>query len=214
MATLQYTGVFALLLAEIFVFVLLILPMPTRWKRAMITWSSRSVVAQRVFYSVRIAFGFILLLFCDAVMRLRKVDQEKHKTRLVDEHALCQMKVQQFYAQRNTYLTGITMFLGLILISTHSLIAQLVASEGNASAANTPRLTTSGPGSSKAENERLKGQLADAHKELDELKRKDRDVETLKKQADSSHKEYMRLADECEDLRKKLSATNESKKDA
>ncbi|KAJ2377625.1 Endoplasmic reticulum transmembrane protein 3, partial [Coemansia sp. RSA 2611] len=151
MATLQYTGVFALLIAEIFVFVLLILPMPTRWKRAMITWSSRSVVAQRVLYAVRIAFGFILLLFCDAVMRLRKVEQEKHKARLVDEHALCQMKVQMFYAQRNTYLTGITMFLGLILISTHSLIAQLVAGDGDGtgSASTTPRLATSGPGSSK-----------------------------------------------------------------
>ncbi|KAJ2413413.1 Endoplasmic reticulum transmembrane protein 3 [Coemansia sp. RSA 2530] len=184
MATLQYTGVFALLIAEIFVFVLLILPMPTRWKRAMITWSSRSVVAQRVLYAVRIAFGFILLLFCDAVMRLRKVEQEKHKARLVDEHALCQMKVQMFYAQRNTYLTGITI------------------------------LATSGPGSSKAENERLKGQLADVRKELEELKKKDRDMETLKKQADSSHKEYMRLADECEGLRKKLGAASESKKDA
>ncbi|KAJ2816744.1 Endoplasmic reticulum transmembrane protein 3 [Coemansia furcata] len=124
------------------------------------------------------------------------------------------MKVQQFYAQRNTYLTGITMFLGLILISTHSLIAQLVAGDGTASAGTTPRLTTSGPGSSKAENERLKGQLDDARKELDELKKKDRDMETLKKQADSSHKEYMRLADECEGLRKKLSAASESKKDA
>ncbi|KAJ1823336.1 Endoplasmic reticulum transmembrane protein 3 [Coemansia sp. RSA 2675] len=214
MATLQYTGVFALLIAEIFVFVLLILPMPTRWKRAMITWSSRSVVAQRVLYAVRIAFGFILLLFCDAVMRLRKVEQEKHKARLVDEHALCQMKVQMFYAQRNTYLTGITMFLGLILISTHSLIAQLVAGDGTGSASTTPRLATSGPGSSKAENERLKGQLADVRKELEELKKKDRDMETLKKQADSSHKEYMRLADECEGLRKKLGAASESKKDA
>ncbi|KAJ2894384.1 Endoplasmic reticulum transmembrane protein 3 [Coemansia aciculifera] len=188
--------------------------MPTRWKRAMISWSSRSVVAQRVLYGVRIAFGFILILFCDAVMRLRKVDQEKHKARLIDEHAICQMRVQQFYAQRNTYLTGITMFLGLILISTHSLISQLVAGEGNASAATTPRLTTSGPGSTKAENERLKGQLADANKELEALKKKDRDMETLKKQADSSHKEYMRLADECEELRKKLGATAETKKDA
>ncbi|KAJ2848930.1 Endoplasmic reticulum transmembrane protein 3 [Coemansia brasiliensis] len=148
MATLQYTGVFALLMAEIFVFILLILPMPTRWKRAMITWSSRSPVAQRVLYGVRIAFGFVFLLFADAIMRLRKVQQAKDSTRLVDEHTLCQHKVQQFYAQRNTYLTGITMFLGLILISTHSLIAQLVENP-NASAA--PRLVSSGPGSSKAQ---------------------------------------------------------------
>ncbi|KAI9506191.1 Endoplasmic reticulum transmembrane protein 3 [Coemansia spiralis] len=212
MATLQYTGIFALLLSEVFVFVLLILPMPLRWKRAMVTWSSTSVIAQRILYGVRIAFGFILLLFADAVMRLRKVQEDKSKTRLMDDHALCQQKVQQFYAQRNTYLTGITMFLGLILISTHSLISQIVANNGNASSA--PRVVTSGPGSSKAEAERLKGQLADANKEIEELKRKDRDMETLKKQADSSHKEYMRLADECERLQKLVDSNNESKKDA
>ncbi|KAJ2482459.1 Endoplasmic reticulum transmembrane protein 3 [Coemansia sp. RSA 2320] len=187
--------------------------MPTRWKRAMIVWSSRSVVAQRVVYGVRIAFGFILLLFCDAVMRLRKIQTEKHKTRLVDEHALCQMRVQQFYAQRNTYLTGITMFLGLILISTHSLIGQLIASEANASTV-APRAPTPDSDALKAENGKFKTQLAEARKELEELKRKDRDMETLKKQADSSHKEYMRLADECEELRKKLSESTESKKDA
>lgn len=189
---------------------MLILPMPMRWKKAMITWSSRSSVAQRVLYGVRIAFGFILLLFCDAVMRLRRVQQERSKTRIVDEHALCQSRVQQFYAQRNTYLTGITMFLGLILISTHSLISQLV----NNGADTTPRVTTRGPGSTKAENERLKSELEKAHKEIGELKKKDRDMETLKKQADSSHQEYMRLSDEYAKLEKQLSESNESKKDA
>ncbi|KAI9473103.1 Endoplasmic reticulum transmembrane protein 3 [Coemansia sp. RSA 989] len=211
MATLQYTGVFALLVAEIVVFIMLILPMPTRWKRAMITWSSRSPVAQRVLYGVRIAFGFVFLLFADAIMRLRKVQQAKDSTRLVDEHTLCQHKVQQFYAQRNTYLTGITMFLGLILISTHSLIAQLVENP-NASAA--PRLVSSGPGSTKAQVEKLKGELSEARKEVEELKRKDRDMETLKKQAESSHREYMRLADECDKLQKQLDSKSESKKDA
>ncbi|KAJ2782223.1 Endoplasmic reticulum transmembrane protein 3 [Coemansia interrupta] len=210
MATLQYTGVFALLLAEVFVFVLLILPMPARWKRAMITWSSRSVLAQRILYGVRIAFGFIFILFADSVMRLHRVQKERSSERLVDEHAICQLKLQQFYAQRNTYLTGITMFLGLILISTHSLVGQLV--EGDTGAA--PRLVTSGPGSAKAEVEKLKAELADARKEIEELKRKDRDMETLKKQADSSHKEYMRLADEYEKLQKQVDGSKEVKKDA
>ncbi|KAJ1731231.1 hypothetical protein LPJ61_002640, partial [Coemansia biformis] len=50
--------------------------------------------------------------------------------------------------------------------------------------------------------------------EVEELKRKDRDMETLKKQAESSHREYMRLADECERLQKQLDASSESKKDA
>ncbi|KAJ2657434.1 Endoplasmic reticulum transmembrane protein 3 [Coemansia sp. RSA 1199] len=211
MATLQYTGVFALLIAEICVFILLIFPMPARWKRAMITWSSRSSVAQRVLYGVRIAFGFVFLLFADAVMRLRKVQQSKESTRIIDEHTLCQQKVQQFYAQRNTYLTGITMFLGLILISTHSLIGQLVE---NTSSSAAPRLVSSGPGSAKAQVEKLKGELSDARKEVEELNRKDRDMATLRKQAESNHQEYMRLADENEKLQKLLDASSESKKDA
>ncbi|KAJ2536162.1 Endoplasmic reticulum transmembrane protein 3 [Coemansia sp. RSA 1933] len=183
-----------------------------RWKRGIITWSSQSVIAQRVIYGVRIAFGFVLLLFADAVMRLRKVEEERSKSRLIDDHAICQQKVQQFYAQRNTYLTGITMFLGLILISTHSLIAQIVTN-GN-DAATVPRAVTSGPGSAKAEVEKLKGKLVDANKEIEELKRKDRDMETLKKQADSNHDEYMRLADRCKELERQLDSKNESKKDA
>ncbi|KAJ1647893.1 Endoplasmic reticulum transmembrane protein 3 [Coemansia erecta] len=210
MATLQYTGIFTLLMAEIFIFVLLILPMPQRWKRAMITWSSRSPVAQRALYFVRIAFGFILLLFADSVMRLYKVQKDKSSARLVDEHAICQLKLQQFYAQRNTYLTGITMFLGLILISTHSLVGQLVEGDTGAS----PRLVTSGPGSAKAQVEKLKAELAEARKEIEELNKKDRDMATLKKQADSSHKEYMRLADEYEKLQKQLDSSKEAKKDA
>ncbi|KAJ1867480.1 Endoplasmic reticulum transmembrane protein 3 [Coemansia sp. RSA 486] len=210
MATLQYTGVFALLLTEIFIFVMLILPMPARWKRAMITWSSRSTVAQRALYFVRIAFGFILLLFADSVMRLHKVQKEKSSARLVDEHAICQLKLQQFYAQRNTYLTGITMFLGLILISTHSLVGQLVDGD----IGDSPRLVTSGSGSSKTQIDKLKDELAEARKEIEELKRKDRDMATLKKQADSSHKEYMRLADEYEKLQKQLDSSKEAKKDA
>ncbi|KAJ2083425.1 Endoplasmic reticulum transmembrane protein 3 [Coemansia sp. RSA 988] len=185
--------------------------MPVRWKRAMIVWSSRSTIAQRVLYGVRIAFGFIFLLFADAVMRLRKVEHEKESTRIIDEHSLCQQKLQKFYAQRNTYLTGITMFLGLILISTHSLIAQL-SENGDASTA--PRLVSSGPHSAKAETERLKSELSKARKEVEELNRKDRDMETLKKQAESSHREYMRLADECEKLQKQIDTSSESKKDA
>ncbi|KAJ2798539.1 Endoplasmic reticulum transmembrane protein 3 [Coemansia helicoidea] len=212
MVTLQFSGVFALLMAEVLVFVVLILPMPMRWKRALVTWSSRSPVVQRVLYGVRIAFGFVFLLFADAVMRLHKAEQTaKDRSRVVDDHMLCQQKLQKFYAQRNTYLTGITMFLGLILISTHSLVSQLVEGPRAAAAAAQPAPAAD---ASRAEAERLKSQLADARKEVEELKRKDRDMATLKKQAESSHREYMRLADECERLQKLLDNSGESKKDA
>ncbi|KAJ2758724.1 Endoplasmic reticulum transmembrane protein 3, partial [Coemansia nantahalensis] len=135
----------------------------------------------------------------------------KDRSRVVDDHMLCQQKLQKFYAQRNTYLTGITMFLGLILISTHSLVSQLVEGPRAAAAAAQPAPAAD---ASRAEAERLKSQLADARKEVEELKRKDRDMATLKKQAESSHREYMRLADECERLQKLLDNSGESKKDA
>ncbi|KAJ2778310.1 Endoplasmic reticulum transmembrane protein 3 [Coemansia javaensis] len=206
MATLQYTGVFTLLVAEVLVFIALILPMPLRWKRAMVVWTSRSVVVQRILYGVRIAFGFIFVLFADAVMRLRKAELEKDRSPIIDEHTLCQRKLQKFYAQRNTYLTGITMFLGLILISTHSLVAQLAETSTTAVAA-------SDLAKARANADQARAQLADARKEIAELQRKDRDMDTLKKQAEASHREYMRLADECEKLQKQVAAS-ESKKDA
>ncbi|KAJ1960043.1 Endoplasmic reticulum transmembrane protein 3 [Dipsacomyces acuminosporus] len=203
MATLQYTGVFALLIAEI--------PLPSRWKKGIFAWSSRSPVVQKVFYGVRVAFAFVAILFVDSVMRLRKVHQQKHSNKVFDEHLLCQQRVSQFYAQRNTYLTGITLFLGLILISTQSLIGQILESETQVTTLRQEATTSK---SAKANVEALQEELDNAQKEIAELKRKDRDFENLKKQAQTTHEEYMRLADECEELRKKLSSDSESKKDA
>ncbi|OLY85072.1 Endoplasmic reticulum transmembrane protein 3 [Smittium mucronatum] len=37
--------------------------------------------------------------------------------------------VSKFYAQRNIYLTGITLLLGLIMISTYNLIGKLLAAK-------------------------------------------------------------------------------------
>ncbi|KAI8324281.1 B-cell receptor-associated 31-like protein [Martensiomyces pterosporus] len=211
MATLQYTGVFALLLAEVVAFLFLIVPLPSRWKKGIFSWSSRSPVVQKVLYGIRIAFVFVFVLFADAVMRLRKAQQQRDSNKIIDEHALCQQKVQQFYAQRNTYLTGITMFLGLILVSTHSLIGQILENESQVS---TLKQEATSSKTSVDSAEKLQKQLEEARKEIEELSRKDRDVETLKKQAKTTHDEYMRLADECEELKKKLASTGESKKDA
>ncbi|ORX67908.1 B-cell receptor-associated 31-like protein [Linderina pennispora] len=185
MATIQYTGVFALLIAEVVTFLTLIIPFPNRWKRSVFTWASRSPVVKKIIYGVKIAFVFVFVLFCDAVVRLNKVRKDRSSHHIIDDHALCQFKVQQFYAQRNTYLTGITMFLGLILVSTYALIGQMLETDN---------------------------QVDSLRKEATTSKAKS--GETLKKQAQTTHDEYMRLSDECEALRKKLSAENESKKDA
>ncbi|KAJ1948725.1 Endoplasmic reticulum transmembrane protein 3, partial [Linderina macrospora] len=76
MATIQYTGVFALLIAEVITFLTLIIPFPNKWKRGVFTWASRSPVVQKVIYGVKIAFVFVFVLFCDAVVRLNKVSRD------------------------------------------------------------------------------------------------------------------------------------------
>ncbi|KAJ1949322.1 Endoplasmic reticulum transmembrane protein 3, partial [Linderina pennispora] len=187
------------------------IPFPNRWKRSVFTWASRSPVVQKVIYGVKIAFVFVFVLFCDAVVRLNKVRKDRSSHHIIDDHALCQFKVQQFYAQRNTYLTGITMFLGLILVSTYALIGQMLETDNQVDSLRKEATTSK---AKSGEVEKLEKQLVAALKEVEELKSKDRDMETLKKQAQTTHDEYMRLSDECEALRKKLSAENESKKDA
>ncbi|KAG2226400.1 hypothetical protein INT45_000568 [Circinella minor] len=138
--TLYYTLVFLILLLEILFFFLLMIPLPTEWRKIGFRFLSRSPIMAHVKYTLKIVFGFILVLFIDSVNRLKTIDDallQMGRDDNVNSIAGAQVihdargdssySARKFYAQRNMYLTGSTLFLTLILRHTYNLTVEVVA---------------------------------------------------------------------------------------
>ena len=103
-----------------------------------------------------------------------------------------EVQARKFYSQRNMYLCGFTLFLSLILNRTYIMILDVLRLEEKvkryegdpkASGKNADKLAQAGDA---GEIGRLKNELA----------KKDRDIETLKKQAEGLSREYNNLGDQ------------------
>ncbi|KAI9498085.1 B-cell receptor-associated protein 31-like-domain-containing protein [Zychaea mexicana] len=138
--TLYYTIVFLILLLEILYFFLLMLPLPTEWRKQLFRFISRSPIMGHVKYTLKIVFAFILVLFIDSVNRLKTIDatllqmgNEENVNSLAGAQAMHDARTdssysaRKFYAQRNMYLTGSTLFLTLIIRHTYNMTVELVA---------------------------------------------------------------------------------------
>ncbi|KAF9434296.1 hypothetical protein BGZ76_008258 [Entomortierella beljakovae] len=123
---------------------------------------------------------------------------------------------RRFYAQRNMYLTGFTLFLSLILNRTFFMILELLKSEekmeiikkqANQQSKEYERILDS--------ETKLKKEIKDLTEVVASHEGAKRDFENLKKQAEQNQKEYLRLADENNAMEMKLrgSSSAESKKD-
>ncbi|KAH8813331.1 receptor-associated protein [Xylogone sp. PMI_703] len=197
--TLYYSLVFFILVAEMALFMLLIVPLPFTIRRKMFTFISESPIVAKLQYGMKICFIFILILFIDSVNRVYRVqvevaevkDQGAHHRAAIMGHERSEVQARKFYSQRNMYLCGFTLFLSLILNRTYIMILDLLRLEekvkkyegdpkvvGKGGAVSTP--------ADAAEISRLKKELA----------QKDRDLETLKKQAEGLSREYNNLGDQ------------------
>ncbi|CAO1616215.1 unnamed protein product [Parajaminaea phylloscopi] len=194
--TLYYSITFGLLVLEVVTFLTLILPLPFSWRRGMFKFLATNPIVAKAQYALKITFIFIAILFVDAIQRMWKVTQEGEAARdsqgMRDSRTESNYHARKFYAQRNTYLTGFTLFLSLILSRTYSLITELIQTQeelvqakgsGSSSAGKAGSTSASSSSSSSAalekENASLKAQL-----------------ENVKKQASQNQQEYNRLADE------------------
>lgn len=195
--------VFGLLVAEIVAFLLLVAPFPFAMRKSFLNWISTSSLVANVAYAIKILIIFVLVLFVDAVMRLKRADEEARHGHH-DPRILSDLHARKFYAQRNMYLTGFTLFLSLILWRTFSLIHDLLKNE--------QRMLTV---QKQAENQSkeynrltdeassLKKKSEELEQELIQIKSKSRDVEILKKQAEQQAAAYMELADKYNELERK-----------
>lgn len=197
--TLYYSLVFLLLVAEMVLFMLLIVPLPFKWRLKLYTFISESVWVAKLQYGLKITFIFILILFIDSVNRVYRVqvelsassnDNHQGRTTVVGSERM-EVQARKFYSQRNMYLCGFTLFLSLILNRTYTMILEtlkletkLKQYEGDAKA--------SGQDGAKLEQAGKGAEIGNLKKKLEQ---KDRDLENLKKQAEQLNKEYRELSD-------------------
>ncbi|KAI0549573.1 B-cell receptor-associated protein 31-like-domain-containing protein [Xylaria curta] len=196
--TLYYTLVFLLLVAEMSLFMLLVIPMPFTVKRKMFTFLSENPLIAKIQYGLKITFIFILILFLDSVNRVYRVqvelaaatDSNKGGTVAVMGHERLEVQARKFYSQRNMYLCGFTLFLSLILNRTYIMILDMLRLEEKLK-------QYEGTDKKTKDSEKLAvagkpGEIAGLKKEIE---RRDRDIENLKKQAEGLSREYNNLCE-------------------
>ncbi|CEP18705.1 hypothetical protein [Parasitella parasitica] len=216
-----YALTFGILVTEMIIFGLLVLPLPSRWRHAMLTFASTSPMMAKAMYALKIIFGFpiqytlIDMGKIDTISRLQRIESEGEGENHHHDYSYeTSMKAKRFYAQRNLYLTGFTLFLSLILERTSALVLELLQREQELKKAKTETAEVT------KSQQRMIDMEDDYKKKVDvlnvqikELKRQNLDFETLKKQASQQSLEYNRLADEHNKLERSLSGKNEAKKD-
>ncbi|KAH6609293.1 endoplasmic reticulum transmembrane [Trichoderma cornu-damae] len=197
--TLYYSLVFALLMGEMGMFMLLIVPLPFNAKRRIFTFVSGSPLVAKIQYWMKITFVFILILFIDSVNRVYRVQVElmaaheqgiKGNAAAVMGTERLEVQARKFYSQRNMYLCGFTLFLSLILNRTYVMILEVMRLEDKLRAYE---------GSNKKTKESEKLAMAGKPGEIaalkEKLEKKEQDLQTLKKQAEQLHKAYDELSD-------------------
>ncbi|KAG0319846.1 hypothetical protein BGZ99_004880 [Dissophora globulifera] len=151
----------------------------------------------------------------DSLNRVIKVEQITENTYPHHGHGVeTNVALQRFYAQRNMYLTGFTLFLSLILNRTFFMILDLLKSEEKMEVIKKEASQQSKEYERALESEtKLKKEV----KELSEIVASHAgakaDLESLKKQAKQQQSEYLRMADENSAMEMKLMGSN-SKKEA
>ncbi|KAG0364686.1 putative endoplasmic reticulum protein [Gamsiella multidivaricata] len=215
--SLPYMMVFTLLMTEMITFIFLILPLPFNWRRGIINFLSKSPFMAHIQYVMKIVFIFVFILFVDSLNRVIKVedvvnDNDHHHH---NPHAETSMAARRFYAQRNMYLTGFTLFLSLILNRTFFMILDLMKSEEKMEIVKKQAAQQSKEYERVLESEtKLKKELKDMQENAASHESLKQDLENLKKQANQQQLEYLRMADENTALEKKLKGTkSESRKD-
>ncbi|KAK9688001.1 Endoplasmic reticulum transmembrane protein 3 [Basidiobolus ranarum] len=212
---LYYSIVFGLLIFEMTLFGMMVFPFPRVWKRAVLMKIDESGIIRKNQYIINVVGFFVFVLFIDSVNRMVRATEEVNQANMADPRTDTQLHVKKFYSQRNMYLTGFTLFLSLIINRTFAILMDLFyAEEELESCGGSAPVQHKDVQHYQASNEKQNQQIAELLKELDDLKKKDRDFDLLKKQANGQSSEYNRLADQHNDLEKiREGRVDELKKD-
>ncbi|KAK7055454.1 B-cell receptor-associated protein 31-like-domain-containing protein [Favolaschia claudopus] len=188
--TIYYSLTFMLLAAEMATFCVIVLPLPHNVRKKIFTFLSESPIIAKIAYGLKISFIFVAILFADALQRMFRVTAEAELAKqngaphVGNAQAENSFAARKFYSQRNTYLTGFTLFLSLVLTRTFSLILDLIHTQEEYAKLK------EGSGAKGDSSKQVK----DLKAKVTELEKKERDFETLKKQAAQQAAEFDRLA--------------------
>ncbi|KAK4658522.1 Endoplasmic reticulum transmembrane protein 3 [Podospora pseudocomata] len=197
--TLYYTLVFMLLVAEMALFMLLVVPLPFTMRRKLFTFISENPIVAKVQYWLKITFVFILILFIDSVNRVYRVQVELaaategnngQSATAIMGHERLEVQARKFYSQRNMYLCGFTLFLSLILNRTYIMILETLRLEEKVKLYEGSEKNTK-----QAEKLAQAGDAGEIARLKREIKLRDQDIATLKKQSEGLHREYDELAE-------------------
>ncbi|KAJ7756285.1 B-cell receptor-associated protein 31-like-domain-containing protein [Mycena metata] len=192
--TIYYSLTFMLLAAEMVTFCFLVFPLPHNVRKKVFGFLSESPIVAKLAYGLKISFIFVAILFADALQRMFRVTAESELAKqngmahTGNAQAENSFAARKFYSQRNTYLTGFTLFLSLVLTRTFYLILDLIHTQEEY--AKLKETTTGKPGSKSSNPD----EVAELKAKIAELSKKDRDFETLKKQAAQQAAEFDRLS--------------------
>lgn len=183
--------VFLLLVIEMASFLFLVMPLPRTLRRQVIQLVSQTYLASKIALCLRFTFAFILILFVDSVNRVYRVQYELNEFRDSRSMSMERSEIQarKFYAQRNMYLCGFTLFLSLILNRTYHLVVDLMAAHEKIDGLSSSSDASVKSSALSAEKDSQITQLKN------ELKRKDTDLATLKKQCEHLTQEYHQMSD-------------------
>lgn len=220
--SLQWTIIATFLYAEIAFVLLLTLPIasPSRWNKFFKSKFLAYISAQASIYFV-VLIAVLVLCLLDAIREMQKysnIEPADH------QHLDAEMQgnMRLFRAQRNFYISGIALFLLVVIRRLIQMICELAGllaqSEANfrqaqsATVAARSLLEKQGAGDDLAKKDRqeLESKIELLEKEL---AREKKDKEAIKSQAESLNKEYDRLAEEHSKLQKKITVAAGDKKD-
>ncbi|KAK9768297.1 Endoplasmic reticulum transmembrane protein 3 [Basidiobolus ranarum] len=197
---LYYSLVFALLISEMSLFLVMVFPFPQKWRRAVLMKIDDSGIIRKNQWILNVIGVFVFILFADSINRMINATSEAEQANISDPRTDTQLHVKKFYSQRNMYLTGFTLFFSLILDRTFSMLMDLFLAEEKLE-----KIKGQSSGSldkeahSMEENDKKqKKRIAELVEEIAELKKNERDIDALKKQVEGESNEYKKLADEIE----------------
>lgn len=176
---LHYNLVFAILVVELALFTIIVLPIPSKIRSPLLTSISLPMRSVQVQVAVKTILFFVLILFVDAFNRSKSI--EASLSNELNAPNRTEIQAKRFYAQRNVYLTGFTLFFTLIVNRTYLLTSQLLEIK---------KTTRSGALSSKDADE-IKAKHIEKLKT--DLKEKDEELKNLKLKAEQLTKEYSEL---------------------
>lgn len=181
--SLYYTLVFGVLVVEVVVFSILALPIPTKFRKPLTLVLLRPFRNEVVQITIKVVLGFILLLFVDTINKVYNIDREligassaaARGGGVASSQDRIELLSRKFFAQRNMYLTGMTLFLTFTVVRTFGLVQELLQQKDRYRK-ESPKFDTS---ESEKVNEKRKQEL------LEEIERKDAEIARLKEKAEA-----------------------------